>query len=312
MKQKTLLALLSVFFIFAIVFSSCEKKDEIKETKAIEATETSTVVEALVEPTQAVEPEEVVAEHPINASTTGYKGISTPELLLFKDGKYYNPDTNKFTGYYYPLNNKWIPGVITIQSQFFNLPNYFVGGAIPYDYNLMEATAEANGFSLDDVKGGVALMSCSEIGNYVWLKRPNYDWEGPFRVVDCAGYDDQYNVVVNNNEAVEIGFKTAQEWGMVASIDKTDASWNAVWNSTYMEDVMVSKVNPNCIPDDVEFVNFESWFLEHVEFYQYYEDYQVHVEYNHKPIPHYFETSSEWFIDGEWVQFEYNSIECVP
>jgi hypothetical protein len=69
-------------------------------------------------------------------------------------------------------------------------------------------------YSRETYIDGVALMSPSDIGETVWLKRPGGVWEGPFLVVDCAMRGDMYNVVAYRGEVVEVGWKTASKWGL--------------------------------------------------------------------------------------------------
>jgi hypothetical protein len=83
----------------------------------------------------------------------------------------------------------------------------------------MEATAHYRKLSLDGYLDGVSLMSPSDIGRTVWLRRDGGEWEGPYLVVDSAARGDIYPVVVHRGEVVEVGFETAVRWGMVDAVD---------------------------------------------------------------------------------------------
>lgn len=172
-----------------------------------------------------------------------------------------------------------------------------------------EATAKYNNFSLDNVVDGVALPSCAEQGNYVWLKRPNLDWEGPFRVVDCAGYWDQYNVAVNRKESVEVGFKTAVNWGMATFEKDSYGEWQTTWLQRRVDDVIVSKINPKCLPHNIVPVNSQDWFRENISFYKTYDEYYWHYLGQLQIIDKYYDGYSMWRVDGEWLKFDLNSLD---
>jgi len=175
-------------------------------------------------------------------------------------------DDNKYNGYQYELNSKWIPGIPTYKSWFTPSPKVFSGAAFPYGWSVMEATAAYNGFSLDGYVDGVALMSCADQGLPVWLKRPGHSWEGPYLVVDCAKRTDYYNVSVHNAESVEVGFETAVRWGMSTERYIWNDEWVSYWLEPRIDDVIVSKTPPNQLPADYESVEYKEWFLDMVEF----------------------------------------------
>ena len=239
-----------------------------------------------------------------------YQGVLTPEIVQNDLGEWvYDNDDYKINGYYYHLNRMWIPGLITAESQFMQLPNLITGSAWMYAPGMMEATADYNGYSLDDVLDGVALMSCAEKGNYVWLQRHGFDWEGPYKVVDCAGYLDQYNVSVHRAEVVEVGFKTAQRWGMATQSLQSDGTWKVVWNQRRVDNVIVSKINPNCLPTEIVPIVFKDWFLERVEFYRTDKEYLEQYKY-HLPIVTKIEDGySQHLVGGEWMKVLNNSID---
>jgi hypothetical protein len=79
----------------------------------------------------------------------------------------------------------------------------------------MKEVAANRGLSLDNVWGGVALMNCGDIGTHVWIKRgPQYEFEGPYLVVDCSKREHLYWNVVENGLAVEVDWNTSRRWGM--------------------------------------------------------------------------------------------------
>ena len=239
-------------------------------------------------------------------------------------------DTDKYNGYYYDdpqTNNElcqrkryWIPGVANVESQFLIMPDVVIGSAWAYNPELMLATAHFHSISLRDVEGGVAIPFCSEIGNYVWILRPYHEgilgtgeWEGPFLVVDCAALSDLYNVVAVRNEVVEVDFNTAKKWTMVKNMEMVgEGLYKFTWDFRSVDDVIISKINPDCLPDDFEPVRLDEWFKNRAGFYKNEEEYEKHVgdqlmildEYHHE------ERYMMWRIDGEWKRFDLNNLTC--
>lgn len=126
-------------------------------------------------------------------------------------------DDNPYNGWLY--HETCIPGVVS--ENFWRSPNphHFVGIATYYGEGIMEKVAARRGLSLDGVRGGVALMNCGDIGSHVWLKRsPQYEFEGPYLVVDCSKREHLYWNVVVNNLAVEVDWQTSRRWGMSGGI----------------------------------------------------------------------------------------------
>jgi hypothetical protein len=153
--------------------------------------------------------------------------------------------------------------------------------AVYYAAGVMEGTARYMGFDLDKYLDGVAMMSCSDIGQVVWIRRENETWEGPFLVVDCAEWDDHYPVAVFRNEVVEVGYRTASRWGIIDE-----------WKTRV--EVYKSRYRP--IDDVGEPINFGEWFLGHVQFYS-----QARTELPGRAIFHY--GGARWRINNKWYYF---------
>ena len=229
-------------------------------------------------------------------------------------------DDSKYNGYMYEyegeVTDNWIPGVPTYESWFTPAPKITIGNAYPYGWSVMESTAEYNGFSLEGYVDGVALMSPADQGLPVWLKRPGYDWEGPFLVVDCARRTDFYNVSVHNQEVVEVGFETAVRWGMATEREKVDGKWMNYWPMKKVENVIVSKIQPNNLDSDYEIVNYKDWFLDMVRFDFFKSDAEATAYYS--SVPRMLSKPSEklngmpyWRIppSDEYVQFQKEPVE---
>ncbi len=93
-------------------------------------------------------------------------------------------------------------------------PTYSAGAAVFYAPGVMEATARVRGMSLDGFIGGVSLMSPSDLGKVVWIRR-GAAWEGPFLSVDTAQQNHMCQAIKTRGEVVEVGYETARRWGMV-------------------------------------------------------------------------------------------------
>jgi hypothetical protein len=112
-----------------------------------------------------------------------------------------------------------VPSLISEEVWRTPAPALIIGNATFYSPGLMEAQAPYRGLSLDGYLDGVSLMSPSDIGETVWIWRPGQaDWEGPFLNLDCSMRADMYVTVVYNREVVEVGFETAERWGMAHHI----------------------------------------------------------------------------------------------
>ena len=118
-----------------------------------------------------------------------------------------NTDTVVKYGYFYP-------SLITPESAQRKMPDYVKGDVTWVNPHRMEDTAVVNNIDLSPFKDGIALMSCSDIGETVWLKRPDHNWDGPFVVADCANPRHMFAAICYKGEVAELGFKTAVEWGL--------------------------------------------------------------------------------------------------
>jgi len=187
--------------------------------------------------------------------------------------EYDSPDCDDnwpINGYWWHDHEVWVPGYISIETWFAPAPDHFGGRVVYYAQGIMEATARWRGLSLDGYVDGVALMSPADIGHKVWIKFDGL-WEGPFLVVDCARRGDMYPVIMHREEAVEVGWETAQRWNLEPPYP----------------DVEVSKMKPRA----GEGVVLSEW----------YEDV---VEFTDSMGPWiYFRPPNEWRINGEWMTF---------
>jgi len=231
-----------------------------------------------------------------------FQGNTTPDPVTYDifGNRSQGLDSNRYNGYYNEFGN-WIPGVVKAESQFLVMPDLVMGDAWGYGVG--------RGIHSFDMRGtidGIIVPFCSEIGNYVWVKREGYEWEGAFRVVDCAARYDIYNVIVHRQEVVEVKQATAIAWNMWVNYGDY---WG--WNMRKVENVLVSKINPDCLPDDLEPVVLSEWFKDNVSFWETKEAGMQWEDDNPSGIltknP---EGIPFWRINGEWVSFPRNSKEC--
>jgi len=244
-----------------------------------------------------------------------------PEPIVWDDQwpQYHYGDGDKYNGYYYYLNDEWIPGVVMVESQYLVMPDVVIGSAWAYGPEMMLSTAHSHNLSLKGLIGGVALPFCSEIGNYVWLKRPynpgilgTGEWEGPFIVADCAGIGDLYNVAAIRGEVVEVDFETARNWTMVKDFRMSgEDTAHYAWDMRRVDDVIVSKIDPKYLPDDIEPVRLSDWFKENVTFYENEDEYNEHFGEQLIVLDRYNKEGRymDWRIDGEWRRFYLNKLE---
>jgi hypothetical protein len=160
----------------------------------------------------------------------------------------------------YPGLDGWIPGWITWQTWFTSAPQHSIGNSVYYAPGVMEATAEYRELDLEGFLDGVSLMSPADIGKTVWIKHPEHGWEGPFLSVDCAQQNDMYNAVVYRGEVIEVGFVTAEKWGMVI---QGMWKWEPVsWRLDGVE-VFIGEELPDELDEPIDYLD---WFLDLVEF----------------------------------------------
>jgi hypothetical protein len=206
-------------------------------------------------------------------------------------------DGNPIDGYW-GNHQTWIPGLIRNSSWFLVTPPVVHGKAAWYAPGIMEATAEVRGLSLEGFVDGVSGTTCSDLGLTYWIGHVAYwgvtTWEGPFLVVDCARRGDLYGVIVSRGEAVEVGFETAERWGLVRG--HRYGGYTVLDNGWY-KDVVVSKYPPQ-VAQYFTPVSLSDWFLERVEFYFP----ALEVTMDPKPV---YRSPSTWRIDGvNWVTFD--------
>lgn len=106
-----------------------------------------------------------------------------------------------------------MPGLVTRDAWLARNPPVFGGAMSSYDEGLMERVAANRRLSLEGYRDGVALLLCGDLGRTVWIKRPGFDWDGPFRVVDCSAREHLFVNMLDHGIAVEVGFRTAQRYG---------------------------------------------------------------------------------------------------
>lgn len=138
----------------------------------------------------------------------------------------------------------WIPGLPTFETQLGPTPPVTIGKALIYAPEVMEATAEARGLSLEGYVGAISTPTCGNIGLDFWLKRDGYTWEGPFLAVDCSRRNDMYGHIMYMNVAVEVDFETAVRWKLAKyGGDQHEGRWSTIASAP--DNVIVSKYNPH-------------------------------------------------------------------
>lgn len=135
-------------------------------------------------------------------------------------------------------NGFCVPGRITLESQFFNVPSDFYGAAVCYAPGVMENQVKAKGYDPKKVQG-VALPSCAAIHETVWLRFSGSNgWQGPFKVVDCSARNHLYYHMVGMGIVVEIGFSTAERFGIWPGLNRVDVHIGSgkpgAWDGLYL------------------------------------------------------------------------------
>ncbi len=106
-----------------------------------------------------------------------------------------------------------VPGEETFEASRFKNPGAFSGAMTSYAEGVMERVASKRGYGLGGYRGGVALMGCGDIGAKVYIRRPGFDWDGPFLVVDCSARQGVYHNIMVKGLAVEVDYQTAKRYG---------------------------------------------------------------------------------------------------
>jgi len=153
------------------------------------------------------------------------------------------------------LNNLTLGVLITLAQWMTPAPIYSRGGAVWYAPGVMEANCQYRGYDMDRFEDGVAMMSPSDLGKTVWLRPLGQDWQGPFIVCDCGVRGQVYEMVTVRGEVVEVGWSTAERWGM----GPFDGGWK-----TEVE-VFVGDKEPSVGLDFVEPIDYVDWFIKLVE-----------------------------------------------
>ena len=109
-----------------------------------------------------------------------------------------------------------VPGQITKSTHYAQSPSRFHGVGSSYAPGIMERLCKER--DCDGYKGGVATMSCGDIGRTAWLKfENNASWYGPLKVVDCSQPFHAYVNIVEIGLAVEWGYDVSEAIGRKAS-----------------------------------------------------------------------------------------------
>lgn len=153
----------------------------------------------------------------------------------------------------------YIFGYITNSTAQLQAPAHSIGSVVWFNPNKMEETAAINGTNLTGYLDGIALMSCSDVGKEVYLQREGYDKEGPFIVASCAWQAHMFGSICYIGEVAEVGFKTAERWGMVSLVN------NEKIVNRYREDNVQVFVNGGVTSSETP-VDYRSWWLDQVEF----------------------------------------------
>ena len=224
-----------------------------------------------------------------SASTCGAEWVS-PEC---NDGYALN-------GYWW--YGDWVPGLPTLDSWFSGSPILAVGNAVFYGPWVMEGTAVARGFSLEGYVDGVSALSCADLGQEVWLQRPGEEWEGPFLIVDCSQRNDIYGNIVHREEVVELGYKTAERWGMVQTT--TEGYHVLHWR---VVGVVVSKLPPDQITTAA--IPLKDWWLERLTYVEL-PDFLIEMEQGwQRPL---YKVGNSWRLRGVWQTFSQPIATLAP
>jgi len=153
-----------------------------------------------------------------------------------------------------------VPFLISDETWRTAAPRLIIGSAVFYSPGLMEAQAPYRGLSLEGYVDGVSLMSPTDIGETVWVWRPGdgLAWEGPFLDLDCSQRADMWVNVTVNREVVEVGFETAERWGMATHLGESPWYRATQWR---MDGVMVYIGEDPPLLRYAMPVDYRDWFL---------------------------------------------------
>lgn len=143
------------------------------------------------------------------------------------------------------MNNLTLGLLISVASWLTPAPIYSYGGAVWYAPGVMEANCDYRGYPMEGFVDGVAMMSPADLGKTVWIRHDG--WEGPFIVCDCGTRGQVWEMVTVRGEVIEVGWKTAQRWGM----GPFDGGWKhpvEVWVGD--DPIGVMRYAPGLIPVD--------------------------------------------------------------
>jgi len=210
-------------------------------------------------------------------------------LMQFTSPETAETGANSCDGFWWNADKSvCVPGLPTIKTWYTPAPPYSQGSAVWYAPRVMEATAEVRQLSLDGFVDGVSLMSPSDIGRTVWLRRPDHGWEGPFLVVDCARRGDIWPVIMSRGEVVEVGFQTAAKWGMVNATKWDHSYYDRPFTVKKWKIEGVEVLKMDAIPPWIgEYtpLDYVEWWGDRATFSSRYETYPVGL--NPKYFPEY-------------------------
>lgn len=166
-------------------------------------------------------------------------------------------------GYCHPAG-WWVPGRPAEGSNKMVIPLHFTGYLSRYDPGVMERVLSQKGWdiSLSGHTDGAAIMSCNSehIGQDLYFRIVDEtDWIGPLIVADCAAYLDAYPIVYHTGIALEVGFTTAMEIGMVTLTPNGNP--DNLRGNIFVEVAIGSLPPPEETPAD-----FQTWFLRNFRF----------------------------------------------
>lgn len=159
---------------------------------------------AIPEPTETLVPAErppgywALEEHPVTWEINCENEWAWDGFLLPEFGNYCNPGV---------LSGE------TITETF--IRNHW-GALSSYAPGVMEGIEDSEGVARGH---GVTLMSCQLIGYTVWLRVPGIHdgFQGPFTVVDCSRPEHLFYHVAGMGLVAEVGYATAERWGIRAA-----------------------------------------------------------------------------------------------